>query len=119
MPLLSCELRSQDRVTVIEVEGDVDACSAPALGESLLPLAERGAHLVVELGRVDFMGVAGLELLLRARETALLAGGSLRIATPCMELRRLIGLMRLHDVLPVTADTADAIASIGRRAVTA
>lgn len=119
MTALNCELHTRDRVTVIEVEGDVDAATAATLGGRLIPLVENGAHVVVELSRVPFMGVAGVELLLRARELAEPAGGSVSIATPPVGLRRLIDRMRLHDALPVTADIADAIASLGRRAVNA
>ncbi|MCV7060602.1 STAS domain-containing protein, partial [Mycolicibacterium vaccae] len=54
-----------DELVVLSVSGNVDMLSAPWLTEAIdAALAKRPAGLVVDLSRVDFLGSAGISVLM-------------------------------------------------------
>jgi anti-sigma B factor antagonist len=62
--------KSADAI-VVEVTGEIDACSAPQLEATLAGhVSARPAVLRVDLGEVGFLGAAGLRVLLQARRDA-------------------------------------------------
>ena len=64
---LSLATRTVGEHTVLEVGGEVDVYTAPRLRERLLELIDGGArHVVVDLGRVDFLDSTGLGVLVGA-----------------------------------------------------
>ena len=65
---------------------------------------------------VRFCDCAGLSLFLRVQRQATAAGGSLHLTAPTVQVRRLIVVARLSDVLSVTDRTADVIAALAQAA---
>jgi len=71
-PRAPADLRSEVRwksadAIVVEVAGDIDACTAPDLEETLIAhVLARPAALRVDLGEVSFLGTAGIRALQRA-----------------------------------------------------
>ncbi|MEV6648548.1 STAS domain-containing protein [Amycolatopsis sp. NPDC051371] len=62
--------KSADAI-VVEVTGEIDACTAPRLAATLAGhVRARPAALRVDLGEVGFLGSAGLQVLLKARRDA-------------------------------------------------
>ncbi|HZS20140.1 MAG TPA: STAS domain-containing protein [Pseudonocardiaceae bacterium] len=58
-------------VRVVQVAGELDMQTAPQLDSRLLSQIDvRVRHVVVDLSKVTFLGAAGLESLVRAREAA-------------------------------------------------
>jgi len=58
-------------VRVVRVAGELDMQTAPQLHSCLLSQIDgRGRDVVVDLSKVTFLGAAGLESLVRAREAA-------------------------------------------------
>jgi anti-sigma B factor antagonist len=109
---LNWDIQVHGRLAVVVVDGELDVDTAPGLGEALTPLAEAGRDLVLDLAGVRFCDCAGLSLFLRVQKQAAAAGGSLHLAAPIVQVRRLIIVARLSDVLPVTDRTADVIAAL-------
>ncbi|MEU8633979.1 STAS domain-containing protein [Amycolatopsis sp. NPDC048633] len=74
------DLRSQTRsktadVIVVEVGGEIDACTAPRLEAALAEHVRAGPGVLrVDLGEVGFLGAAGLQVLARAQRDAEAAG---------------------------------------------
>lgn len=58
------DLDSPQRVTVVEVAGEVDTNTAPFAQEQILPLAQTGSRLILNLTKVSYMSSAGLRMLL-------------------------------------------------------
>jgi anti-sigma B factor antagonist len=50
--------------TVVNLQGDIDASSALGVQEKVLPLAEPGSKILLELTQVAYMSSAGLRMLL-------------------------------------------------------
>jgi anti-sigma B factor antagonist len=53
-----------DQIKVIEVNGDIDASSAPTAQQEILPVASAGFPILLDLTQVPYMSSAGLRVLL-------------------------------------------------------
>ncbi|MFD9794140.1 STAS domain-containing protein [Streptomyces sp. NPDC059070] len=72
--------RTGGAVTV-HVAGELDVASAPVVARALQGgLVEQSQRVVLDLSRVTFCGMAGVDLLLDARRSAAEAGGALMVA---------------------------------------
>src|ERR1700738_840494 len=59
-----------DGLAVVSVSGSVDMLTAPGLAESLdSALAKKPNGLIVDLSKVDFLGSAGISVLMKNRDT--------------------------------------------------
>ncbi len=63
-------------------------------------------RVVVDLAGVEFLGSAGVAVLLDLGDAARARGGRIVLAAPSAAARRVLGLLRLERVLPVR-DTLD------------
>jgi anti-sigma B factor antagonist len=86
---------------VVRVQGEVDAVTAPRMGEAVNRLLGRGRRVVLDLERVDFMDLHGLAVLMRATRKARADGGSFAIARPAYCVRRLVQLVHAENEIPV------------------
>ena len=113
-PLLSVTTVPDPRPgrVVVEVVGEVDACTAPVLDICLQSKAARPGvrELVVYLGQVRFLGVAGIRVLARADRRCRARGTRLVIRTggrrAVLRALELTGLCELVAVDPGDGDPA-------------
>ena len=94
----------RDQVTVVRVQGEVDAATAPRMGEAVNRLLARRSSVVLDLRDVDFMDLHGLAVLMRATRKARSDGGSFRIARPAACVRRLVELVHAERSLVIIPD---------------
>ncbi|MDD7941844.1 STAS domain-containing protein [Actinomycetospora lutea] len=98
-------------VAVVRPVGDVDTATASPLRSAIHEQVQAGArHVVLDLSGVEFMGSAGLALLIAEREAAISREGELRLAGVPRTAGRalsLTGLTELFDTYP-DADAAAA-----------
>ncbi|GAA1071027.1 anti-anti-sigma factor [Pseudonocardia antarctica] len=89
-------------VRVLRPRGEVDACSAPRLRDDLRREVEAcPAVVAVDLSDLEFLGVAGLSVLLEAEQFADERGTAvLLVGSPAPSVERLLGLVGW----PVAAD---------------
>jgi anti-sigma B factor antagonist len=95
------------RVKVVRVQGEVDAATAPLMGEAVNRLLDAGERVVLDLRDVDFMDLHGLAVMIRATRRARAEGGSFAVARPAPCVRRLVDLVHAENevrVLPVGTD---------------
>ena len=93
-------------MTVVRVQGEVDAATAPRMGETVNRLLA-GSALVLDLHHVDFMDLHGLAVMIRATRRARSDGGSFRIARPAPCVRRLVQLVHAENELRIIPDGTD------------
>ncbi len=55
---------SQEGVTVVKIDGEIDGKTAPAAQEKVLELAGENNKILLELSGVEYMSSAGLRVLL-------------------------------------------------------
>jgi anti-anti-sigma factor len=104
--------RAEGDVTVVTVNGDLDAASAPGLEKKLRALVQdHRTRLALDLEGVTYIASAGF----RALQSILLAaranGGELRIASVRPEVKEVFELTGFDQVLKLYDSLADAIGS--------
>lgn len=91
---------STSDIRVLRVNGDADTMTAPQLDEALHGQLRGSGRAVVDLSHVDFLGTAGVEVLLRMNEQVRLALVTRR--GPAMRTLTVTGadqVLELHDTL--------------------
>jgi anti-sigma B factor antagonist len=107
---MQISVSTRDGVTVAAIRGKIDSASAPAAQEYLLPLAEPGCRLVLDLGELNFLSSAGLRVLLLLYREAAAAQGTVALAALPEAIRdtlRNTGFLDLFSAHP-DPDTAAA-----------
>lgn len=93
---------TEDGIMLLEVEGVVDAHTAPRLKETLSDwLAQGHSRLVLNDSRIEHMSSAGLRVLLYAQREARQRGGDVRLFGANAQVRRVIELAGLERLLSI------------------
>ena len=82
---------------VVNVVGEVDVLTAPALKVCLAPLVAAGGHVRVNARRVTFFGASGLNA------TTLRARGRVVVLNPARSVVRLIDLFSMRSLFDVVS----------------
>ena len=87
---------------VLEVDGELDLASAPQLKRAL-EQAWRNApeEIVIDLGKLRFMDMSGLRVLLSARQRAERRGTELVLTNVGDSIRRVLTLAGVNGLLPI------------------
>jgi anti-sigma B factor antagonist len=92
--------QAHERVTVLDLKGPLDMASAPAFRRWVRQLVSAGvSQMVVDLGDVSFVDSSGLGAVIGALRLVREKGGDLRIARPNEQVRQLLDLTSLDQVL--------------------
>jgi len=103
----------QGQVTVLAVEGSVDASTAETLASTLKEQIEGGNNrLVVDFAAVSYLSSAGLRALLGAVKLAREGGGDLILAAAQKDVARVLELSGFTRLLEIAADADVAVARL-------
>ena len=103
------------RVTVIAVEGSIDAFTADDFLKSMQAQVAAGdIQLVADLSEVDYASSAGLSAILVALKQSREGGGDLRLAAVQKGVYRVLELSGFNSLLKIYDDVESAVASYGR-----
>ena len=107
------EVRRHRGWAVVEVIGDLDMASAPAMRQLILQLLSTGARLIaVDLTAADFVDSTGLGMLVAALKRVRTHDGELVVICPEPRLRRTFELTELVSVFALR-DSADELEGHG------
>jgi anti-anti-sigma factor len=89
------EVEDEAGVRVVRLRGELDAFSAPSLRDDLRrEVVARPAVVALDLSELDFLGVAGLNVLLEMQQLADEEGTAmLVVGSPAPVVERLLGLV--------------------------
>lgn len=103
--------------TVVQVAGEIDVYTAPALREELAAQQEVGpVHLVVDLTDVPFMDSTGLGVLVGALKRARTTGGDLRLVIDQEKVLKVFRITALTQVFQIHETLDEALAAEQRAA---
>lgn len=106
--------RNLDGVPVVDVEGDVDMHTSPALLAALSRLTEESRWIiVVNLEKVGFLDSSGVATLVQALKEVRPHGGQIRLAAPKENVLRVFKLSNLTSLFP-NFPSVDAAVAHGR-----
>ncbi|MFN6569554.1 anti-sigma factor antagonist [Dendronalium sp. ChiSLP03b] len=75
------------QVTVVELVGDIDTNTAPSVQGQILPLAQAGIRMILEMTKVAYMSSAGLRILLSLYRQISVKGGQIILVGLSEEIR--------------------------------
>jgi anti-anti-sigma factor len=86
---------------VIQVWGELDINTAPALDDALLTVSGPGVRVVIELSTVSFIDSSGISLLVRAVYRSRTGGGDMSFRNPSPMAWRTLEILGLQGALPI------------------
>jgi stage II sporulation protein AA (anti-sigma F factor antagonist) len=90
---------------IVLVKGEVDVATSAHLANAIARAMEREAagkvDLVIDLTRLRFIDVSGINVLVRAARQARAGGGTLVLRSPSRHVRRLLDVLGLDAELAV------------------
>jgi len=102
------EVRRHRGWTVVDVIGDLDMASAPAMRQVILQVLSTGARLIaVDLTSADFVDSTGLGMLVAALKRVRTHDGELLVICPEPRLRRIFELTELVAVFGLRDSAAE------------
>ncbi len=102
--------RPDDRVAVVALEGEHDLASAQEATRTFERLVADGVGIVADLSRSTFVDTTTVHALVVGRRLADAAGVRFVVHLPeGHQARRMLGLMRVLDVLPAASSLDSAI----------
>ncbi len=111
---LSLSTESAGDVRILDIEGEVDVYSAPALREQLTTLVDAGnADIVADLSKTSFIDSTGLGVLVAGQNHAGEAGGALRVVCAQERILKLFRITGLDAVLQIYPSRDEAVAAAG------
>lgn len=106
---LSLATRSVADHVVLEIGGEIDVYTAPRLRERLTEMLAAGEkHIVVDLGRVEFLDSTGLGVLVGAHRRLRASEGSLSLVCPHERLLKIFRITGLDTVFSIHPSVEDA-----------
>ena len=99
-------VRGTDDTLELNVRGEVDLASEPALKGAVECGCLRGSSVIVlDLADVSFMDSSGVRALLEAQEVCRRCHCRLLVTNPAPDVRRLLEIIGVHDLLDDHAAT--------------
>ena len=105
---------SLDGTTIISVDGEIDANTAPEAQDKILPLATPGCRLVLNLTNVPYMSSAGLRILLATYRQISSGGGKVVLVGVAEEIKdtmSVTGFIRFFKVCDTVEEGVEALSA--------
>ena len=108
-------LNQLDDTTVVSLTGSVDALTAQEVTNFLSSKIAGGQHhLVLDLGRVEFMSSAGLRAILAALKETRQEGGDLRLAAAQPGVEKILKMSGFTNILKTFLSVDEAVDSFSQ-----
>lgn len=99
-----------ERITVIDLDGDFDLYSSPKAREILLDLAKKQVPMVIiNLDRVEYMDSSGIATLIEYLRRVGDYGGKLKLVSLNKKTMEVIRLARLETIFDICKDEQEAM----------
>lgn len=103
---LSILVNHSDGVAVLTLSGEIDSFNSNCLRESVAAVCELGVPILLDMSLVTFIDSSGVSALIALCGVANGLSSSVRIARPSAQVRRVVSLTGLDDMLLDRADPA-------------
>lgn len=103
---MEIDIKTINQVTVVGLAGDIDANTAPAVQDKVLPIAESSQKILLDMFKVPYMSSAGLRMLLSLYRQVTAKDGRLVLVGLSEEIRDTMSITGFLDFF-TTRDTVD------------
>ena len=105
------QIRNEAGKVILDLAGDVDMHSSPALRGELLKLVKTGASvIVINLQDVEFMDSSGLATLVEALQLTRKQKSKIKLINLCHRVRSIFEIARLDAIFEIFDSEAEALA---------
>lgn len=104
--------RTVGDVIVVEIDGEIDGSTAPAAQAEIVPLAQDGAKIVIDMSGVGYMSSAGLRMLLVVYRTVSGQGTTVALSGLSQDLEDTMSLTGFLDFFDHFDNVDNAVASL-------
>ena len=110
--MMSFDVKKQDDVTVIDVEGQLIVGNRQELKQKVLEELEKGARkFLIDFTNTGYIDSSGLGVLVSLSKKIREQGGELRLANLNEDLRTLFELTKLDTLFHIATNREEALAS--------
>ncbi|MEW9530807.1 STAS domain-containing protein [Microbispora sp. NPDC049125] len=100
---------SEDNLTIVDVEGEIDVYTAPRLRELLIDLVNKGNfRLLVNMEKVDFLDATGLGVLVGGLKRVRTHDGSLELVCTNERILKIFQITGLTKIFGIYASAEEA-----------
>ncbi len=107
---MDINIKTLEQVQVVELDGDIDASTAPSVQEKILPLAEPGSKILLDMTKVPYMSSAGLRVLLSVYRQASAQDGKLVLVGLSEEIQDTMSVTGFLDFFQTCEDVDSGLA---------
>lgn len=108
---MEISVKQSEQMSIVMIEGSIDALTADQITTCLDEQIKKGEkHLVIDLGKVDFMSSVGLRVMLGALKETRKLGGDLCLACAQEGVARVLKMSGFTNLLEIYDDIEKAIA---------
>jgi anti-sigma B factor antagonist len=107
-PQIIRDTRTENGITVIAAEGEIDLATTPQLTAALEEAAMASPYVIVDLSAVTYMDSSGFGALLGATKTLRPGGNSLYLVGCSSNIERMLVITRLSTIFSIHTDEAEA-----------
>jgi anti-anti-sigma factor len=100
---------------IVSIVGEHDLSQGDALRDALAAASSERRHVLVDFTHCSLLDSTGIALLLEAQQRVAARGGSLALVIPPEQgaVTRVAELIRLADLMPISATREEALATLG------
>ena len=112
-------LNQEAKITIIKLEGEIDANTAPEIRAKVSPLTQPKSEILLDLTHVTYMSSSGLRMLLSLYRKAVDLDVNLALFGLSAELQDTLAVVGFLDFFPTYRNLDSAIAALksGKRVV--
>ena len=108
--------RSLNGVVCLSLNGEVDLANASDLRAHLKAVAQNDADLIVDLAALRYIDSSGIYVLMEVHETFKRVKRRLALAAPAPNVRKILDLLGIGQIVPVFATVEAALRDLGEHA---
>jgi anti-sigma B factor antagonist len=109
---MNIALKEQDRVTIIQIEGNLDGKTSQEAQNTIMPLIVPGCLLVFDLEKCTMISSAGLRVLLMFAKQIKLNGGKGVLSGLTEEVRDVMKMTGFDNIFDSYENLAEAVESV-------
>jgi anti-sigma B factor antagonist len=101
---IKIDMLQNDELVEVQVEGEIDAYTAPKLRESIFPLSEKeNIKMFIDLKGVSYMDSTGLGVIVGVFKSVRSNNGELKLTGLSDRLKRLFEITGLTDIMDINS----------------
>ncbi len=111
-PQIIRESRTEDGVTVVTAQGEIDLATTPQLAAALEEAAMASPYVIVDLSAVTYMDSSGFGALLGATKLLRPGGGTIYLVGCSSNIERMLVITRLSTIFSIHGTETEALRAI-------